>query len=88
MKLAGLVLIFAGVLSLLKVAGVILSWSVIWPILLIFVGIAVKNMRCRRMCGLRMGMGNCKGGSCGSHEEMEDCEGGKCEGEECGECKK
>lgn len=89
MKLAGLVLIFAGVLSLLKVVGVILSWSVIWPIMLIFVGIAVKNARCRKMCGLRMGMGQCGKGSCGSHEEME-CEGGKCEEGECDgeECKK
>ena len=87
MKLAGLVLIFVGVISLLKVVGVILSWSVVWPIMLIFIGIAVKNMRCRRMCDLRMGMGSCGNGSCGPREEMEceggKCEEGKCEGEEC-----
>ena len=87
MKLAGLVLIFAGVLALLKTIGVIISWGVIWPIALIFVGVAVKNMRCRRMCDLRMGMGHCGKGSCESREEME-CKGGKCEeggcdGEEC-----
>lgn len=93
MKLAGLVLVFAGVLALLKNFGMIIDWNLIWPIALIFVGLAVKHMGCRKMCGHGMcgwgmgrwgGRGMCKGGMC---EEME-CEGGKCEEGECTDCKK
>lgn len=84
MKIAGLVLIFAGVLALLKNIGVMVDWNIIWPIALIFVGMAVKHMGSCKMCGMRIGMGRCGKGSCGSSEEME-CKGGKCEG---GECKK
>ena len=86
MKIAGLVLIFAGVLALLKNMGVMLNWNLIWPIGLIFIGFAVKHMGCCKMCGRgRWGKGMmCKGGKC---EGME-CEGGKCEGGECTECKK
>jgi len=97
MKLAGLVLIFAGVLALLKNVGVMMSWSLIWPIALIFVGMAVKHIGCRRcgMGGWRKGCwwggsrGSCEGMECrgGVCEEME-CEGGKCEEGECTECKK
>lgn len=86
MKLAGLILIFAGVIALMKNVGFILSWSLIWPIALIFVGFAVKHMGCRKMCGMgRWGKGMmCQGGKC---EGME-CEGGKCEEGECTDCKK
>jgi len=81
MKLAGLVLIFVGVIALLKNIGVMVDWNLIWPIALIFVGFAVKHVGSCKMRGMR---GMCKGGSC---EEMK-CEGGKCEEGECTECKK
>jgi len=85
MKLAGLVLIFAGVLALLKNIGVIVTWSIFWPIALIFAGMAVKHLGCCRMFmkGGRWGKGGCEGGVC----EGESCEGGKCEEGECTDCK-
>ena len=81
---------FAGVLALLKNIGVIMTWSIIWPIALIFLGMAVKHMGfCQRYVMRRFGKGGCEDGVC----EGEGCEGGKCEGENCGEgecddCKK
>lgn len=84
MKIAGLVLVFAGVIALMKNAGFIISWNLIWPIALIFVGFAVKGMHCGNMCL----MGRFGKGMCGSSKEME-CEGGTCEEEgECADCKK
>lgn len=84
-------MIFAGVLALLKNIGVMVDWNIIWPIALIFIGMAVKHMGSCKMCGMRMGMGRCGKGMCkgGMCEKME-CEGGKCEEGECegGECKK
>ncbi len=84
MKLAGLVLILAGVLGVLRnFFGVVVDWNIIWPIALIFVGFALKGMECGNMCLMsRFGKG-----VCGSSKEME-CEGGVCEEGECTDCKK
>ena len=89
-------LTFAGVLALLKNIGVNVDWNLVWPIALIFVGIAVKHLGCE-WCGMGGWRKGCWwGGQCGSEgmgchggvcEEME-CEGGKCEEGGCDDCKK
>ncbi|MHB1118219.1 MAG: hypothetical protein ACYCZ7_01630 [Minisyncoccota bacterium] len=75
MKLISLATVFVGVMALLNNIGVELSWSLVWPIALIFVGFAVKHCGHYYKC---FGMG----GKCGSGM----CEGGKCKGSECGGC--
>ena len=83
MKIAGIVLVWVGVMALLKNLEIItvINWNVIWPFLLIIVGSSLKH--CRSMMHGAM----CKGGNCGM------CAGGKrgmggnsehkCEGPEC-----
>lgn len=55
-------------LGFLLPPGKTIGWSIIWPVALIILGVAVKHCKYSRMCG---GM-FCKGGNCGM------CAGGKC----------
>ena len=66
MKIGGIVLVWVGIIALLKNMGFIemIDWNVIWPVLLIITGSVLKH-GCR---------GKCWGKGCGM------CGGGKCEG--------
>lgn len=83
MKIAGLVLIFAGVLALLKNIGMIITWNIVWPIALIFIGFAVKHTGQYRMFG-----GGCESKEMNNSNEKTGCEGGACGGGGCGNCEK
>lgn len=76
MKIIGIILIFAGVVALLKNTGFIIDfdWSIVWPLLLIALGMAMKFMghHGRGSCG------SCKGGSCGSEGACSSCGGSGC----------
>ena len=66
MKIAGIALVWIGVVSLLKSIGVIqiVDWSIIWPVVLIVIGSSLKfckySMMNRGMCGC----GKCGGADC------------------------
>jgi len=82
MKFISLAVIFVGVVSLLKNLGVQVSWEIIWPIALIFVGVAIKHCgHYAKYMGMMKGM---KGGM----GQMGECGEGKCKGSDCGNCKK
>lgn len=84
MKIAGIALIWVGVVYLLKNIGIIqvVDWNIIWPVLVIIAGFAVKHCKHSMSCGMG---GKC--GMCGTGDSKK-CEGGKCGGAGCGECKK
>jgi hypothetical protein len=52
--LAGIIVVVIGVIFLLKELGYIafINWDLIWPILIIVVGIGMISRRCRR-CGMK-----------------------------------
>lgn len=68
-----------GSLYLLQNLGVIrpIDLSIIWPVALIIVGLALKHVKHSMTCAIG---GNC--GECGKGM------GHKCEGPDCGTCKK
>ncbi len=61
MKLVGITLIWVGVVMLLKAIGLIqvVDSSIIWAVVVIILGFALKHAGCRHgmMCGM---MGKCK----------------------------
>lgn len=80
MKFISLAIIFIGVVLLLKNVGVQISWGIIGPIALIFVGISLKHLGHIEIPGMgRWSKGICKDGVC----EGENCGKGGC-----GSCKK
>lgn len=71
MRIAGIALVWVGVVYLLRNIGIIdvINWSIVWPVLVIIAGFSLKH--CKSMMHGVM----CKGGNCGM------CAGGKCGGE-------
>ncbi|OIO31040.1 hypothetical protein AUJ77_00880 [Candidatus Nomurabacteria bacterium CG1_02_43_90] len=65
MKIASIVLIWVGIIYLLKSIGIIqvINWSIIWPVLIIILGFSIKHYKHSMMCAV--------GGKCGA------CETGK-----------
>ena len=78
MKIASIVLTWVGVMYLLKNIGIIqaFNWNIIWPFLVIMLGLSMKHCKHSMMCAV--------GGKCPACEAKNH----KCEGENCGECKK
>ncbi|MCK9345326.1 MAG: hypothetical protein M0P64_04415 [Candidatus Pacebacteria bacterium] len=78
MNIAGYVLVWVGVVGLLKSIGVIrfVDASIILPVALIVVGLSLKHFKHSAIC--------CVGGKCGFCDMSK---GHKCEGENCGTCK-
>lgn len=66
--MAGIIVTIIGVLFLLKELGYIalVSWDLIWPVIIILVGVSMMMRRCRT-CG-RMGAWHC-GGDCGNMQK-------------------
>lgn len=83
MKIGGLVVMWVGVVYLLKNMGFIemVNWAIVWPVILIILGSAMKH-GCRGMC-FGKGCGWCKGGMSEQKCEGGMCGMGKCEGGEC-----
>ncbi|MGB2580638.1 MAG: DUF5668 domain-containing protein [Minisyncoccia bacterium] len=79
MKIAGIALVWFGVVALLKNIGVIriVDWSIIWPVLLIILGLSLKHFKHSMACAIG---GKCD--TCGTGASH------KCEGENCGTCNK
>lgn len=79
MKIAGIVLVWVGVVALLKSLGIIriVDWSIIWPVALIIVGLSLKHINHSIVCAIGEKCVVCKDG-----------EDHKCEGVDCGTCKK
>ncbi|MFZ2303448.1 MAG: DUF5668 domain-containing protein [Minisyncoccia bacterium] len=79
MKIAGIVLVWVGVVAFLKGLGIIriVDWSIIWPVLLIVIGLSLKYVNHSMVCAIG---GKCN--SCGKGDSH------KCEGANCGMCKK
>ena len=77
MRIAGIALIWVGVIMLLRNMGIIqvVDWNIIWPVLLIIAGGSLKHFKHGMKCGMG---GSC--GTCGTNDH-------KCEGENCGTCK-
>lgn len=72
---------WVGVVYLLRNIGIIevIDWNIVWPVLIIIAGFAIRH--CKR-CGKCQG-GMCMGGKC----EIGKGDEHKCEGPECGQCK-
>ena len=78
MRIAGITLMWIGGLYLLQNLGFLLppgrtiGWSIIWPVALIILGVAIKHCKYPMMHSMM-----CKGGKCEMGGER------KCEGNEC-----
>lgn len=69
---------WVGALYLLQNLGVIapITWSIVWPVIIIILGVALKHNKHGMMCGMG---GKCA--PCGKGDSH------KCEGDDCGTCK-
>lgn len=86
MKIAGIAMVWFGVVALLKNIGVIqiVDWSIIWPVILIVLGLSMKYCKHSMMYSMSGMCRNCgKGASaCTAKDGM------KCEGPDCEKCNK
>ncbi len=69
---------WVGVVALLKNMGIIevIDWSIVWPVLLIALGMILKKYNRCTSCNRRI----CIGGMCGKAESH------TCEGQDCKKC--
>ena len=65
MKILGIVLVWVGVVYLLKNIGIIqiVNWNIIWPVLIIIVGLSLKHCKHGISCVIGNKCGKCDGGS-------------------------
>ena len=73
-----------GALFLLQNLGIIapITWSIVWPVIIIIIGLSFKHCKYLNACGSfgnKCGMSGCA--KCGGNNAH------KCEGVGCGECK-
>jgi hypothetical protein len=71
MKIGGMVLMWVGIVALLKNMGFIevVDWNIIWPVALIILGMLLKHHKRCGSCGSAV----CMGGKCGGNGHV--CEG-------------
>lgn len=81
MKFVGIILVVVGITMLLVNSGVVaaVTWSIIWPVILIALGLAssvdLKGKLFHGMCG---GCGSKMCGGCDKGSEEHKCEGATC----------
>jgi len=76
-KVAGYALVWFGVIGLLKGIGVIriVDWSIIWPVLVIVLGLSLKHYKHSLTCAVG---GNCDSCGKGNHNTC-GCGGSGCD---------